>query len=223
MNYSLHLFADIDESRLMVLTMLVVVANTWDNIFPYFYFPASYPYFSSSTWVLAIGAHCSLLGQLLLGRVGTGLLVPLISSLLLSAPFLPGQFLLKCPAILHSQHLRHLQLTAKCPATPQDQHFRDATLADYFRPLKLKEDATVPKDYAIFATYRYEHSPVLYVRKARVEDNDDVTPLFNSMSETLKDKYGDYYVAELIEAQDEHMHCLVAEASKKAFFFFFLH
>lgn len=55
----------------------------------------------------------------------------------------------------------------------------------------------------------------------RVEDNDDVTPLFNSMSETLKDKYGDYYVAELIEAQDEHMHCLVAEASKKAFFFLF--
>lgn len=93
---------------------------------------------------------------------------------------------------------------------PQDM-YPDATLSDYFRPLKLKEDATVPEDYAIFATYRYEHSPVLYVRKARVEDNDDVTPLFNSMSETLKDKYGDYYVAELIEAQDEHMHCLVAE------------
>lgn len=27
----------------------------------------------------------------------------------------------------------------------------------------------------------------------------------------LKMTYGDYFLAELIEAQDDHMHCLVAE------------
>lgn len=82
-----------------------------------------------------------------------------------------------------------------------------------FRPLKLKEGGTMHEEYSLFATYRYEHSPVLYVRKARVEDNDDVTPLFNSLSETLKTKYGEYYVSELIKAQDEHMHCLAAEVN----------
>ncbi|CAE1176820.1 unnamed protein product [Acanthosepion pharaonis] len=63
------------------------------------------------------GSSFATLSKLLLSMVGTGLLVPLISSLLLSAPFIPGQFLL-------NQHLFHLQLTAKYPATPQDQHFR---------------------------------------------------------------------------------------------------
>ncbi|CAE1290043.1 SLC6A6 [Acanthosepion pharaonis] len=43
------------------------------------------------------GSSFATLGQLL----GTGLLVPFISFLPLSAPFLPGQFLLKCPAPHH--------------------------------------------------------------------------------------------------------------------------
>lgn len=45
----------------------------------------------------------------------------------------------------------------------------------------------------------------------RVEDHDDLTPIFNRQSDMLKMTYGDYFLAELIEAQDEHMHCLVAE------------
>lgn len=45
----------------------------------------------------------------------------------------------------------------------------------------------------------------------RVEDHDDLTPIFNRQSDMLKMTYGDYFLAELIEAQDDHMHCLVAE------------
>ena len=45
----------------------------------------------------------------------------------------------------------------------------------------------------------------------RVEDHDDLTPIFNRQSDMLKATYGGYFLAELIEAQDEHMHCLVAE------------
>ena len=44
-----------------------------------------------------------------------------------------------------------------------------------------------------------------------MEDHDDLTPIFNRQSDMLKATYGDYFLAELIEAQDEHMHCLVAE------------
>lgn len=45
----------------------------------------------------------------------------------------------------------------------------------------------------------------------RVEDHDDLTPIFNRQSDMLKITYGDFFLAELIEAQDDHMHCLVAE------------
>ena len=51
---------------------------------------------------------------------------------------------------------------------------------------------------------------------ARVEDHDDLTPIFNRQSDMLKMTYGDYFLAELIEAQDDHMHCLVAEVSDVA-------
>lgn len=47
----------------------------------------------------------------------------------------------------------------------------------------------------------------------RVEDNDDLTPLFTSQNDTLKRTYGDYFLAELIEAQDEDNICVVCEVS----------
>ena len=54
--------------------------------------------------------------------------------------------------------------------------------------------------------------PHLYVRAAEPEDFDDLIPIFNSQSEVLKTQYGahDFFLAELIEAQNEHQKCLVA-------------
>ena len=48
----------------------------------------------------------------------------------------------------------------------------------------------------------------------RVEDTDDLVPIFNRQSDMLKRTYGDYFLAELIEAQDDHMKCVVAEVSQ---------
>ena len=45
----------------------------------------------------------------------------------------------------------------------------------------------------------------------RVEDHDDLVPIFNQQSEMLSQTYGEYFLAELIEAQDDNMKCLVAE------------
>ena len=45
----------------------------------------------------------------------------------------------------------------------------------------------------------------------RVEDHDDLVPIFNRQSEALSETYGDYFLAELIEATDENMKCIVAE------------
>ena len=45
----------------------------------------------------------------------------------------------------------------------------------------------------------------------RVEDHDDLVPIFNRQSSTLTEMYGDFFLTELIEAQDEDMKCIVAE------------
>lgn len=50
--------------------------------------------------------------------------------------------------------------------------------------------------------------------KLSVRDNDDLSPLFNSYTDLLKATYGDFYVAEMIEAQNEHNKCLTAEVNK---------
>ena len=46
-----------------------------------------------------------------------------------------------------------------------------------------------------------------------MNDNDDLVPLFNSYTDQLKATYGDYYVAEMIEAQNENNKCLTAEVN----------
>ncbi len=45
----------------------------------------------------------------------------------------------------------------------------------------------------------------------RVEDHDDLTPIFNRQSDMLKTTYGDYFLAELIESQDEDYHAIIVE------------
>ena len=47
----------------------------------------------------------------------------------------------------------------------------------------------------------------------RVEDSDDLVPIFNRQSSMLNQTYGDYFLAELIEAQDKTMQCVVAEVN----------
>lgn len=44
-----------------------------------------------------------------------------------------------------------------------------------------------------------------------MNDNDDLVPLFNSYTEVLKATYGDFYVAEMIEAQNAENRCLSSE------------
>ena len=44
-----------------------------------------------------------------------------------------------------------------------------------------------------------------------MNDNDDLSPLLNSYTDLLKATYGDFYVAEMIEAQNEANKCLTAE------------
>ncbi len=103
-------------------------------------------------------------------------------------------------------------------------------LANLFKMETAVPGPTLPTCF-IFSTKRDKHIPVLHIRDARylgfisslpefltirlpfsVNDNDDLIPLFNSYTEILKLTYGDFYVAEMIEAQNENNKCLAAEA-----------
>ncbi|XP_043552797.1 cilia- and flagella-associated protein 61 [Chiloscyllium plagiosum] len=70
--------------------------------------------------------------------------------------------------------------------------------------------------YSAFICYRKDYVPVLHIRKARIEDHDDVTPIFNKQTDTLRYTYGEYFLAELIEAQDETTRAAVSEVNNCA-------
>jgi hypothetical protein len=58
--------------------------------------------------------------------------------------------------------------------------------------------------------------PEISVRRARVEDHDDLVPVFNRQSAALTEIYGDFFLAELIESQNESNQVVVAECNAKA-------
>ncbi|XP_014664665.1 PREDICTED: cilia- and flagella-associated protein 61-like isoform X2 [Priapulus caudatus] len=66
---------------------------------------------------------------------------------------------------------------------------------------------------ALYCCCRHKHNPVLYVRPARVEDNDDLVPLFRQQSDILEKTYGSYFLAEMIDSKDNDHKSLVAEVN----------
>ena len=52
--------------------------------------------------------------------------------------------------------------------------------------------------------------PTLAVRLACVEDHDDLVPIFDEQSEVLSENYGNFFLAEMIAAQDENNKALVS-------------
>lgn len=60
---------------------------------------------------------------------------------------------------------------------------------------------------------REKFAPTLLVREATVEDNDDLLPIFEQQSEALAQSFGEFFLAEIIAAQDEQNRALVATGS----------
>lgn len=96
--------------------------------------------------------------------------------------------------------------------------FPDPSLAQAFKPMEKNESGHKGSS-VLFVCKRHEHVPVLHIRQAFVEDHDDLTPIFNRQSEMLHNTYGDCFLAELIEAQDADMQCLVAAVEKTSYGF----
>jgi len=72
------------------------------------------------------------------------------------------------------------------------------------------------RDSTIFYSSRIHVLPFIEIRPAKQEDHDDLADVFNSQSETVTEAYGEYFIAELIAAQNDRNKALVAQVKDKA-------
>uniref|UniRef100_A0A8C9TSL2 Cilia and flagella associated protein 61 n=1 Tax=Scleropages formosus TaxID=113540 RepID=A0A8C9TSL2_SCLFO len=87
--------------------------------------------------------------------------------------------------------------------------FPEPALAELFEPLACLQDPESP--CSAFVCLRHNHVPRLHIRRARVEDHDDLTPILAEHASMLNASYGPYFLADLIEAQDEDHHAAVSQ------------
>ena len=74
----------------------------------------------------------------------------------------------------------------------------------------------IHRDSHVYFSARLEVLPFIEIRRAKQEDHDDLADVFNSQSETITEAYGEYFIAELIAAQNESSKALVAQVKDKA-------
>ncbi|XP_071067676.1 cilia- and flagella-associated protein 61 isoform X2 [Dasypus novemcinctus] len=86
-----------------------------------------------------------------------------------------------------------------------------STLITVFTQVGIIPCLTFEEEFAVYICHRHNHYPQLHIRKARVEDHDDLMPIFMRHDTILRETYGEYFLAELIEAQDEENHAVVCE------------
>uniref|UniRef100_A0A8C6ZJ35 Cilia and flagella associated protein 61 n=1 Tax=Nothoprocta perdicaria TaxID=30464 RepID=A0A8C6ZJ35_NOTPE len=80
-----------------------------------------------------------------------------------------------------------------------------------FMPADENLGCTMDPNFTLLACHRHQYCPQLYVRKARLEDHDDLVPILARHSRTLKEIYGDYFLVDLLETQDEENQAVVGE------------
>ncbi|KAJ1565053.1 hypothetical protein HK096_004834 [Nowakowskiella sp. JEL0078] len=78
----------------------------------------------------------------------------------------------------------------------------------YFSEAPSKSDST---PFCLYICPKKEVVSVMKIRKARVEDCDDLVPMLKRQN-ILQDKYGDFYLADLLESKNDASKTLVAEA-----------
>uniref|UniRef100_A0A8C2CMI5 Cilia and flagella associated protein 61 n=1 Tax=Cyprinus carpio TaxID=7962 RepID=A0A8C2CMI5_CYPCA len=85
----------------------------------------------------------------------------------------------------------------------------EAALEKIFEPvMPVKEEV----QYSAYICQRHNHCPRLHIRRARVEDHDDLMHIFAEQITPLVESHGPYFLSELIEAQDEENHAAVCES-----------
>jgi len=111
---------------------------------------------------------------------------------------------------------------ARGDADEDDINYCFDPLSIYFEEVECKDPAALQNVRGISPTSRVFFSsrvlmlPFIEVRQAKQEDHDDLADVFNNQSETVTEAYGEYFLAELIAAQNSDNKALVAQVKDKA-------
>ncbi|XP_074203904.1 cilia- and flagella-associated protein 61 isoform X1 [Camelus bactrianus] len=91
-----------------------------------------------------------------------------------------------------------------------------STLITVFEQVGNAPSLLCDEDFMVHVCHRHSHHPQLHIREARVEDHDDLMPIFLRHDTVLRETYGEYFLGELIEAGDEENHAVVCEVEGAA-------
>jgi len=102
-----------------------------------------------------------------------------------------------------------------CPPSAEKNLSKNELFSDFTPdPLDLVMNSSVEcsefQESNVYICERENIIPTLNVREACVEDNEDLLPIFDAQSEVLSEQYGDFFLAEMIEVQDEKNKALVS-------------
>ncbi|KAM6355899.1 LOW QUALITY PROTEIN: cilia- and flagella-associated protein 61 [Podargus strigoides] len=89
-------------------------------------------------------------------------------------------------------------------------------MGNVFEKMMPTPGSVADTSFTLFVCPRHRYHPQLYIRKARLEDYDDLMPIWTRQSETLKEAYGEYSLVDLIESQDEENQAVVCEVGGSA-------
>ncbi|VDM18506.1 unnamed protein product [Hydatigera taeniaeformis] len=92
--------------------------------------------------------------------------------------------------------------------------FISTEIKPVFSKLLTTEEEQCVLKWDVVHFIRRDFDSALHCRLASVKDNDDLTPIFNSKSDTLRKIYGEFYISELVEAQNKNMKAIVLESNK---------
>ncbi len=75
---------------------------------------------------------------------------------------------------------------------------------------------TGEKRYEVYSISRTKYLRGVIIRRAKEEDHDDLVPVFSTQSESLRERYGEFFLANILSMETVGSGTLVAEAEAKA-------
>ncbi|NXF36523.1 CFA61 protein, partial [Nyctibius bracteatus] len=93
---------------------------------------------------------------------------------------------------------------------PADENL-EPHMGNVFEKMVTASGSVADRNFTLLVCPRHRYHPQLYIRKARLEDYDDLMSIWTRQSETLKETYNEYFLADLIECQDEENQAVVCE------------
>ncbi|NXJ98620.1 CFA61 protein, partial [Corythaixoides concolor] len=93
---------------------------------------------------------------------------------------------------------------------PADENL-EPDMGNVFEKMMSAPGSAADTKFTLLVCPRHKYHPQLHIRRARLEDYDDLMPIWTRQSETLKETYSEYFLADLIECQDEENQAVVCE------------